>query len=118
MTSSEGVKGTWRPDVGEYISTFRPGSRVSLLSDSADKPAQKTTHTGPRTEGRLVTGAANALKYDMTWLEFREFHDDERSVNELCGRLEPIILYYEWNKRPRDVSKKLNEDGYRTARVA
>lgn len=55
--------------------------------------------------------------YDLTWEEFREFHNESVTVNELCDRLGPVVRAYarDGTRKPPDVANRLNKDKHKTA---
>jgi hypothetical protein len=54
---------------------------------------------------------------DLSWEEFREFHNESLTVNALCDRLMPIVRAYARNgvRKPLDVAGQLNRDKHKTA---
>ena len=60
---------------------------------------------------------ALASPHDLSWEEFREFHNESLTVNQLCDRLMPVVRAYARDgvRRPLAVAGKLNKDRHKTA---
>jgi len=84
-------------------------------------PRTRTPSSAPRTLRKpsvpVQPAKAGARKYDLTEPEAKHFHSKLISVAKLCERLQPVVKRYarEGTRKPRDVSVRLNFDGFRTA---
>ncbi|MEY9748604.1 hypothetical protein ABIF65_007978 [Bradyrhizobium japonicum] len=130
-------------DAGDFINM--KGDEISFVHKEALRPVffrigeTVTMAATPREEARAVPPPPGALQLrqprliragakrlievsrgPMTEAEMIHFNSDKVDLGKLFRKLEPIIRAYarEYTRKPRDVARRLNADGHRTANGA
>ncbi len=105
--------------------TFASGGRVVPEAIRIDLPERAEASPKPVVPRASVTPSAvpeprpapsTTRTYDMTKKEMSHFHSKQKSVQQLCDQLLPIIRSYAkiGIRKPRQVAEMLNKQGHRT----
>ncbi len=103
--------------------TFRIGETVVVpeVAEESSPPLSTPAPSVPP-KGRQLIRASSKKKTDgprgpMTEAEMGHFNSDAMGLGELFAKLEPIVKTYarEYTRKPPDVARRLNAEGYRTA---
>ncbi|MBR1325729.1 hypothetical protein [Bradyrhizobium ottawaense] len=106
---------------------FRIGGTVTTPAPLAEEPRaalRPQAGTLQLRQPRLIPAGTNRLVEDMrgpmTEAEMIHFNSDKVDLGKLFRKLEPIIRAYarEHTRKPRDVARRLNAEGHRTANDA
>ncbi|QIP02976.1 hypothetical protein [Bradyrhizobium symbiodeficiens] len=107
---------------------FQIGGTVTVPASPAEEPRAAPPPPPPgglqlRRPRLIPAGAKSPIEEahgPMTEAEMIHFNSDKADLGKLFGKLEPIVRAYarEHTRKPRDVARRLNAEGHRTANDA
>jgi hypothetical protein len=101
--------------------TFVDGAMIVIPEKTADPLSPPPPAIPPKAKSKLVfpklKRAADYSREPMTEAEMVHFNSDAVGLGQLFAKLEPVVKAYarDQTRKPVDVSRRLNAEGYKTA---